>query len=251
MIDIIKDSISLLRYAALNLSARKREIVLVYHSVEDIKPEKDPYKMNVTPFLFEKQVSYLSDLCIRKGWDITVTFDDGFGNFFRNAFPVILRYNIKAIVFVTTDFIDGRSSFDDLFDRGVNAGPLSWEQIREISDAGVEIGSHAVTHSNLKGMDTRELKRQVSDSKKRIEDMTGRKAVYFAYPYGTRRSFDENAKEILKSAGYKKAWTNVMGFNAKESDPYELRRIRVYGQDNIFRFRMKVQGAYNWVDRFN
>lgn len=86
---------------------------------------------------------------------------------------------------------------------------------------------------------------------KKIEDMIGKEVKYFAYPYGSKKSFNNKIKEIVKNSGYKKAYTNIMGFNDANSDLYELRRIRIYSNDNMFRFKLKIDGAYNWVDFFN
>ena len=62
-------------------------------------------------------------------------------------------------------------------------------------------------------------------------------------------TFNERIKQIVKNSGYEKAYTNIMGFNSRRSDLYELRRIRIYSTDNMFRFKIKINGAYNWVDK--
>jgi len=53
----------------------------------------------------------------------------------------------------------------------------------------------------------------------------------------------------IKNSGYEKAYSNIMGMDNSPSEPFAINRIRVYPCDNIFRFRMKVAGAYNWIDR--
>lgn len=221
-----------------------QELALLYHSVEDNNCQHYYKKLNVRPVLFEKQAALLSRL-ERK--DLILTFDDGFSNFFDKALPVILKYRFKAILFVTVGFIEGEIGF---FDEKVKIKPLSWEQVKELSDSGIEIGSHAWTHRNLLRLNIQEAHREIAESKKKIEDVIGKKVRCLSYPYGGRNAFDNNIKKIARECGYERAYTNIMGFNNKESDCYELHRIRIYGGDNLFRFRLKVDGAYNWIDCF-
>lgn len=249
MIDIIKDAISLVRYKTSNLFYNNSdETVLVYHSIGKIDRRSDPYKISLDPLLFGKQIEFLTHF---KERNLTLTFDDGFKNFFENAFSFVLRYNIRTVLFVTTDFIDGKMSFNAFFENNIDIQPLNWQQIREISDNGIEIGSHTLSHPNLTNLDRRAAEKEISDSKKKIEDMIGKKVRYFAYPFGSRQAFSDPVKQIVRDSGYERAYTNIMGFNDADTDPYELRRIRIYSYDNMLRFKMKIKGAYNWVDSVN
>lgn len=248
MIDIIKDAVSLARYPLCGLFGNNGQTALVYHSIGDSGSHDSPYKMNIQSSHFEKQMELISRLD-KPG--AIATFDDGFGNFFDNAFPVILRYNIKTIVFITTDFIDGKMSFDAFFGNNVKVRPLSWRQVKEISDSGIEVGSHTLSHPDLTKLDGDAASKEISESKKKIEDMIGKKVESFAYPFGSKQSFNDRIKQIVKDSGYERAYTNIMGSNGAGKDPYELRRIRVYTGDNMFRFKMKIKGAYNWIDSIN
>lgn len=247
MINFLKDAISLFFYAGSYLSANKGAVALVYHSVGRVSIWDDPYKLNIDPFLFERQMQLISLLKERQ---VIVTFDDGFANIFKHAIPVILRYNIKSIVFITTGFIEGKVSFASLFAQGLNLRSLTWEDLLKMADAGIEIGSHTVTHPNLAKLDSEAALKEIRHSKKIIEERIGRAVKYFAYPFGSRNSFNNKVKNLVQDSGYEMAYTNIMGFNDNASDPYELRRIRIYSNDNILRFKMKLRGAYNWVDNY-
>lgn len=247
MKDIFKDLISFIFYAVSFLSPPHGDVVLVYHSVGKINPQDDFYKTNVNPELFQRQMQLVSRM---KNRNITVTFDDGFAAIFEYAIPVILRYNIKTIVFVTTGFIDGKISFNHLFRGKVKPGPLSWKQIREMADSGMGIGAHTITHPNLAELDREAALKEIKESKERIEEETGRPVQYFAYPFGPKSSFNKEVKGLVRESGYERAYTNILGFNNTNSDPYELRRIRIYSNDNMLRFRMKLRGACNWVDNY-
>lgn len=241
---LLKDIISIFVYCLSTPFRRKRKAVLVYHSVGDMDAAADPYKMNVPPRLFEDHAAYIAK---RRG-DYTITFDDGFEAIFKGAFPAIKRYGLNAVLFVTTGYIDGRMDFKTLFKDGVNPKALSWDEIRDMARRGIEIGSHGVTHSDMAELDASKAAEEAAESKGRIEDMTGCKVRSFSYPFGNWGSFDEKTEEVLKSAGYERGYTNVMGMDNSDDEPFEIRRIRIYGTDNMFRFRLKLAGAYNWVD---
>lgn len=247
MLEFTKDIISLFFYIFSFFLPQNRDFVLLYHSVSDMNAKNDPLRLNIQPKLFEKQMAYLSKL--QKDSRVLVAFDDGFENFFSNAFFTILKYNIKSIIFVTAGFIDGEISFNRLFNGGIRLGPLTWEQLKRIADFGVEVGSHALSHRNLAALDDRELYREIADSKKIIENKIGREVKYFAYPYGARNAFNGRVIQFVRDSGYQAAYTNIMGFNtAGSTDIYRLNRIRIYSNDNMFRFKMKIRGSYNWVD---
>ncbi len=251
MISLIKDAISFLVYLLACSFFKNKNAILVYHAIDHMDNDSGPYKMNVDPGLFEKQMAYMAQ---RKGRFI-ITFDDGFESVYTNAIAVIRKYGIKAILFLTTDYIDGKIDFDGFFGSKYSPKPLTRQQIKEINAAGVEVGSHSLSHKNMANLDEKSLYLESSVSRKRIEDMAGCAVSSFAYPFGNAKSFNEKTKKAIQDAGYKKAYTNIMGVDNSKDEPFAINRIRIYGTDNMFRFKMKIAGAYNWVDallaRFN
>lgn len=235
-IAIIKDIISLFVYLVFCPLRKNKKAILVYHSVDYIADKDDPDKINVSPALFEKHMAYLSG---KKG--ITVSFDDGCRSVYRNAFAVIKKYAIKAKLFLVTDFIDRKASLG-------RQGPLSWDEVKQMGAAGVELGSHSLSHRVMSGLSDDALYLEAAASKKRIEDLTGQRVDSFAYPFGHSRSFNQRTQKALRAAGYNKVYLNIMGMDNSASRPFAIRRIRVYARDNMFRFRMKISGAYNWAD---
>ncbi|MDP3787239.1 MAG: polysaccharide deacetylase family protein [Candidatus Omnitrophota bacterium] len=242
----MKDLISIFFYILSFLIPQSKESVLLYHSISGMNSKQDSFNLNISTELFKKHMAYLAGL--RQKREFLVTFDDGFENFFTNAYPVLLRYNIKSILFIAVDFVDKKISLSDFCPANVEIRPLSWEQIKEISNNGIEIGSHSLSHPDLLAVDSNTAKSEIAGSKERTEAIIGKKIKYFAYPYGSKRSYNSAIKKIVKESGYEKAYSNIMGFNTKDTDPYDLRRIRIYTNDNMFRFKMKTRGAYNWVD---
>lgn len=244
MTQLLKDAISLLFFIFFCLFRRNKKAVLVYHSIGDIPKSSDPLKMNVPPALFEKHMAYISN----NKENFLITFDDGYQNIFPNAVPILKRYRLKSVVFVTTYYIDGNAPFCHFFGNAISPKPLSWDMIREMASHGIEIGCHASSHKNLALLNKDEAYSSIKMSKKRIEDMTGKPVKSFSYPFGGRGSYNKDTGSILKNLGFEKAYINIMGMDNSGRDPMEIKRIRIYTNDNMLRFKMKIKGAYNWVD---
>jgi peptidoglycan/xylan/chitin deacetylase (PgdA/CDA1 family) len=126
--------------------------------------------------------------------------------------------------------------------------PLSWQQIKELDGAGVEIGSHTVTHPILTNIDSHRLAREISESRSRLQSMLGRDVNLFCYPNG---DFDTEVRREVERAGYACAVTTQYGFNDCGSDVLTLRRIPaapdlahfVQSTSGFEQFRMKFMRA--------
>ncbi|HEV3467918.1 MAG TPA: polysaccharide deacetylase family protein [Pyrinomonadaceae bacterium] len=101
-------------------------------------------------------------------------------------------------------------------------GPVTWEQAREMDAAGVEIGSHTLSHPILTRADDEQLRRELRGSRARLEAELGRRADLFCYPNG---SFDERVRRETERAGYACAVTTLPGLNRRRADPLALRRV--------------------------
>lgn len=244
---LIKDAVSLFIYIFLCPFRRNRSAVLVYHSVDNMPLSDDPLKINVAPDLFEKQMLHISGRKER----FLVTIDDGYGNNYTHIFPVVRRLGINTILFVTTDYIDGKLALDRFFSGGRPVRPLTWGEIKEMAASGIELGSHSLSHRNMANLDESSARREAAASKERIRAMTGYDVSSFSYPFGNSGSFNEMTEQAVKSAGYEKAYTNIMGMDDPRINRFRINRIRIYSTDNLFRFKMKTAGAYNWVDRLS
>ena len=242
----LKDTISLFFYLITYLFPAGNKIaVLAYHSVDPDQTFIDPWRMNLHPVQFENHLKFLS----RYKGKFAITFDDGYKNNFTYAYPLLQKYGFKATFFVTTDFIDGKISSKDIWPVTKPFEPLSQEEIKKMSDNGMEIGSHAKTHMHFLNMDPASIEHEVGYSKKRIEQITGKEVVSFAYPISIPMNKSRQLADILKKYGYKKAYVKTMGLNdGNLKDAFSLKRIRIYKEDNLFRLQMKIRGAYNWVD---
>ncbi|WP_412535863.1 polysaccharide deacetylase family protein [Marinobacter sp. MIT932201] len=128
-----------------------------------------------------------------------------------------------------------------------NYDSLSWNDLRELLERGVDIGSHSVNHPILTRMPLNEVKCEVEESRKLILKELGQEPTVFCYPNGTERDFNESIKRIIDLAGYKYAITAI-GERFNLSDRFEIGR---YGVGRSFEdFEKKVFGLTYISDRF-
>ena len=175
---------------------------------------------------------------------IILTFDDGYQDNFLFAYPILQKFNFPATIFLTVEYIDSERILPhDRKDLPSANKLLTWEEIKEMRKGGIGFGSHGLSHRRLSLLKTPEIKREVEESKKRIEEVLKEKVYHFSYPYGTQEEISEEIKEIIQKAGYLSALTSLYGENTNPSHPFLLKRIGIEGSDNLFTFKAKICGA--------
>ena len=258
------------------LPGRERKApMLAYHRVCPLRFKKEFSYNNVFPEEFEKQMQYLranfeaitvSEYVRKmaanlvKGNEVCVTFDDGFKDNYIYAFPVLKKYGIRASFFLTTKYIGdsrpfpwvlmdrgGRDDFSKNPDRWL---PLSWKEVGEMMDSGMEFGAHTHTHrDSLSNLSLEDARKEIEDSTRTFFEKTDTRPVIFSYPHGTFKDYDPAHIEMLKGHGYLAALTTNMGRNGSSQGLFELKRIVVYEEDSIWEFKKKVHGAYDVAER--
>jgi len=127
------------------------------------------------------------------------------------------------------------------------SGPLTWEQVREMSAAGIEFGSHSVNHPVLARTRPEALAYELRESKSRIETETGRPVNVLAYPVGGVDAFNPAVQAAARSAGYRLGVSYLPGVErAGQWDPFALRRLRVerYVSDPLYRAMLALPGVF-------
>ena len=116
---------------------------------------------------------------------------------------------------------------------------MNWEQVREMQSAGMNFGSHTMTHRVLSRLEVKDCQFELSASKALVEARTGRAVDDFAYPFGKRADYGSAAQE-LQSFGYRSAVTTESGANGPSASPYELRRMLTGGDESMPQFMWKI-----------
>ena len=121
---------------------------------------------------------------------------------------------------------------------------MSVEMIKEMQDYGIEFGAHTFNHPKLNTLSNEEIEHQIIDVKKPLEEKIGKEIITFAYPYGILNDY---AKEMTKKAGYTFALATDSGSVCLSDDLYQIRRIAIFPNTNLFSFKRKVAGNYNFI----
>lgn len=215
---------------AASTEANMKIPIVMYHYVEYVQDLKDfiRMKLDITPHEFDRELKTLKDEgyktyfvkevpnilngeILRSPKSIVLSFDDGYEDFYRDVFPILKKYHMKATQYVIYDFI-GRKGF------------LKDSEIKEMIESGlIEIGSHTLDHLALAKLPEKQAEKQIIESKELFEKRFGIKIETFAYPYG---SFDKTAIDIVRKAGYKAAVSVIPGTLQSENNIFYLNRIR-------------------------
>jgi peptidoglycan/xylan/chitin deacetylase (PgdA/CDA1 family) len=217
-------------------------ILLYHHLAEAGTRPCDSFAVPVDCFegqmrwLVERyQVVTVAELVARLDGDggrklVAVTFDDGYQSVVTRALPILRALAIPATLFLGTG--------------NLNRPPpaLRDDDVRRLRDGGFEIGSHTVTHPDLRRLDDAALGRELVASRAHLEDLTGAAVTGFAYPYGFH---DPRVVRAVRDAGYRYACTTRQHrFNLPTSDRYRLTRQEINPLDGTTRFERKLAGRY-------
>jgi peptidoglycan/xylan/chitin deacetylase (PgdA/CDA1 family) len=146
-----------------------------------------------------------------------------------------------ATMFAVAGYLDGDRRFP--WDEGADPTGcrlLDWSGLRELADAGMDIGSHSVSHPWLPELSPEQLDHELRASKKRIEDGLGRAVTSVAYPTG---GWDQRVRDAAHRAGYAAGVTVDRGRSPRGHDPLALRRAFAFSRRQDF--RRQLDGAYD------
>lgn len=244
-------------------SARIATPILAYHQITDsfdlsITRQKVSQFERGIIFLHEqgyrsvalKDVFAQDDKHDDPNWDITkkkvaLTFDDGYEDFFLNAFPILQRYGFTACIFVTTGYV-GKESNWDYGIRGFRKRHLSWKQIQELSDAGFSFGSHTVNHPDLTKIPKQLVDYELKASKEILEDKLGQRVDFLSYPFGR---YNRYAQHEAEKAGYQGAYTLCPDAKTSGFDPLAQKRWGVYLFDSPLTLKIKLnKEKLSWIE---
>ena len=209
-------------------------LILMYHDLSDepqsMPPEHRPYVLS--PSTFERQlesianselqvltVSELSS-ALKLSHALALTFDDGHVSNHQTALPILKAFGFKAAFFITA----GRIGVGDT---------MNWSEIRDLHAAGMEIGSHTLTHRAPSTLNDKELRYELLESRRILEDGLGAPVTSISSPTGF---YNARMRDIAKEVGYRALCIGRVGLTATGTDPYSLNRIAVKASlnNNIF-----------------
>ncbi len=217
---------------AATILARKQVPVLCYHHIREAKPgQSETMKSySVSPAQFAEQMKALKD----SGYEtvlphqlynylahgaslpakpVMLTFDDTDEEQFSIGAREMEKYGFRGVYFLMTISIN-RPRY------------MSKEQIKQLADSGHAVESHTWDHHMVTKYQGEDWEKQLIQPMKKVEEITGKSAQYFAYPFGL---WNQAAIPELKKAGYKMAF--ILSTKRDSTDPlYTVRRMIVPGQ---------------------
>ena len=203
--------------------------ILTYHHLEVVNDTSDKLRVSlaIRPDVLERQLLalrsrkyvtvFVRDIPHMLHGDIptpmrhvALTFDDGYEDFYTNAFPLLEKYKAKATLFIINDLI-GKPDY------------LTWPQVQEILQSGlVEIGAHTLDPPDLTKLSLDQARSQIQGSKSGLELNLGVDIETFAYPYG---KYSRQVEMLVQQAGFSAAVTTDRGFRQSSRDYFTFERI--------------------------
>jgi peptidoglycan/xylan/chitin deacetylase (PgdA/CDA1 family) len=212
--------------------------VLMYHELSDKRDINEktriihPWYSLLVP-QFEAQMEYLfqnkfkalslSSL-FNKDYDhekgVVITFDDGLIGNYKYALPILEKYNFSATIFAIIRQISSERY-------------MNWEQLRELSNNGISIQSHTMTHRPLGQLTDEEVFYELSVSKNVLEDKIGQSVDYVSLPHG---SFHKNLINIAKEIGYSGICSSAFEYAMPMDIQFTVGRIPIKNRYRIEEF---------------
>jgi peptidoglycan/xylan/chitin deacetylase (PgdA/CDA1 family) len=227
--------------------------VLMYHKIGHAPKNSKFKKLWVTPEKFVRQLDYLkkhnytsisfSDLKNPKSLPkkpVLITFDDGYTDNYKIAYPLLKKRNIKANIFLVYEAIGQYNHWHNP-DEEHWLPMMTFEQIKQLQKEGlVQFGAHTLNHPNLTGIDLETARCEIEECKHRLEQKLGVEITAFAYPYGAG-AYDPKIRKLVFDAGFLFDFGIKQGITPlpyKKEEPFK--RLLIRGDDNILDFHLNL-----------
>lgn len=232
-------------------------IALMYHNITPDAPNSDRYSdlsAPVTSYFLTRsafaaqlqQIASLNARCMNaaalqdfyaasspqtqsQNPAILLTFDDGWADVFTTAADLLRERRIQALVFVTTDFL-------------TRPHCISRSALARIDFQTFHIGSHAVSHRMLCLMDERQIRSELADSKKILEDITARPIDSVSIPNG---AVDVRVRSIARECGYRFLFDSEVRINHRSGSPFQIGRVSIKQTTSLQTFTGYIRGHFS------
>jgi len=234
--------------------------VLLYHRVINSSSVKGKHKIYLDEKKFRGQLTWLtqneySTITFRdldkqnpvSGKKVILTFDDGYYDNYSILFPILKEYDFTAVIFLVTGMKQN--------EWGIKQGEpalnlLNKDQVREMSDYGIEFGAHTQHHIDLKNTPIEQQREEISGCFADVENLSGIKPISFSYPFG---AYNDDTLKLVKESGFRYGITTIFGPPRWEDDAYRIRRLEISPKTSMLSFARKASGRYfstNWLSYF-
>ncbi len=196
-------------------------MVLAFHKVE---PRLTWGVTNYSPRRFGRLLDSIAIFTEpRNDKTVSLTFDDGYQSFLNHADSLLTDRNLTATIFAVTGYLGKRNSWD--YSSILAPSPhMTGSELRVAASHGHRIESHTHTHRDLRALSTTDLNRELSDSKRNLEDILGNEVSELCYPFGL---YNSKVEHVARDVGYQRGWS----MNPVDNGPFTFGRWGVYSFD--------------------
>ncbi|WP_300258041.1 polysaccharide deacetylase family protein [Clostridium sp.] len=215
--------------------------VLCYHDVTPNNPDNNDLLIN--PEKFKEQLQYLKDnnytpITLDEFYDylrnnkpipkkpVVITFDDGYTGNYKYAYPLLKEFKFPATIFVISNYV-GAPDF------------MTADQLKEMSNNGIEIESHTFKHDDLSILDEANQIETLKNSKVNLEKIIGKPVDFISYPFGR---YNSSTRVATEKAGYKLGFNLNGNFADRKDNNFNMDRIYVSNNDSLKKFESRLTG---------
>ncbi|MFH0795612.1 MAG: polysaccharide deacetylase family protein [Candidatus Omnitrophota bacterium] len=232
-------------------------LILAYHRVNDwsadtlsVPPER--FRRQINSLKKRYQIVSLKDILAARKEGLTqkerlaaITFDDGYFDNYRYAYPILKESGSSATFFLTVSYIGTRNLLPRDKEKGLPEKDrlLNWPEVAEMAKDGFTFGSHSLTHINLTAVSPSVAREEITKSRQILEEKTKDDVGFFCYPFGRH---SPEIRQMVAEAGYQAAlftpaFISCCSFcKSPESGPYSLKRVGIYHHTSFWQFRLKT-----------
>ena len=238
---------------------KKRKVIILYHSVGNTD-----LGMNENKFI--SQLKWLKKNCHIKNInellnskndpeetskpldiDVAITFDDGYQSIIKNIYPIMRELDIAGCIYINTNFIlkNKNNKSSELNGHYHGERFLSWTEIKELKNHGWEVGSHGCDHLDLTSVSEKSLKKELFNSKVKIEKYLNVECKHFSYPWGYHNNRVIN---MVKETGYKFAVSGIQkSFDQKKDNCFAIPRFNISNDYTLYDFKSIIKGHWDYL----
>jgi len=197
-----------------------------------------------TPITFNDVRLHLNDDLDLPKRPVIITFDDGYEDFYKLAFPALQEYGMHAVVFALGD----RTIKENIWEESeeISRAPLMCDdQILELYKNGIEIGAHSCTHPKLTELSKDRLRCEIFTSKKNLEALLGAEVHTFCYPYGLENN---EVRSMVKQAGFMFGCSVYTGPLRFGESMFSIRRVAIKNGMGSLSFGLRILTPFEYLE---